>query len=70
MEQFNEIINNYISNYENYEKGKVSFDCNYGELIFFNKFIMDLFDEDFINKKVVIHSHKGCINAYIISILS
>jgi hypothetical protein len=31
---------------------------------------MYLFDEDFINKKVVIHSHKGGINAYIISILS
>jgi len=35
-----------------------------------NKFIMDLFDEDFINKKVVIHSYKGSINAYIISISS
>jgi hypothetical protein len=32
-----------------------------------NKNIMDLFEEDFINKKVVIHSWKGGVYAYIIS---
>ena len=35
-----------------------------------NKNIMDLFNEDFINKKVVIHSYKGNITAYVISISS
>ena len=34
MEQFTEIIDAYISNYETYEKGKVEFDCDYGELTF------------------------------------
>lgn len=53
------------------ENGRVKhlrfdFDAQYG--ITDNKNIMDLFDEDFINKKVVIHSHEGNINAYIISI--
>lgn len=32
-----------------------------------NKEILDLFDEDFINKKVIFHSHKGRAHAYIIS---
>ena len=55
------------------ENGRVKhlrfdFDAQYG--ITHNKNIMDLFDEDFINKKVVIHSYKGSINAYIISISS
>lgn len=35
-----------------------------------NKNIIELFEEDFINKKIVIHSWKGCLNAYIISKLS
>jgi competence CoiA-like predicted nuclease len=35
-----------------------------------NKKIMELFNEDFIDKKIVIHSHKGGIDAYIISKLS
>jgi hypothetical protein len=34
MDQFTEIIDAYISNYESFEKGKVSFDCDYGELTF------------------------------------
>lgn len=34
MEHFKEIIDTYLINYENYEKGKISFDCDYGELIF------------------------------------
>lgn len=34
MEQFTKIIDAYISNYESFEKGKVSFDCDYGELTF------------------------------------
>lgn len=37
MEQFTEIIDAYISNYEGFEKGKVSFDCDYGELTFFKE---------------------------------
>ena len=35
-----------------------------------NKNIIELFEEDFINKKIVIHSWKGGANAYIISKLS
>lgn len=35
MEQFTKIIDAYISNYESFEEGKVCFECEYGELIFF-----------------------------------
>jgi len=35
-----------------------------------NKNIIELFEEDFINKKIVIHSWKGAANAYVISKLS
>ena len=35
-----------------------------------NKNIIELFEEDFINKKIVIHSWKGRANAYVISKLS
>ena len=34
MDQFKEIINAYFENYSKFEKGKVTFDCDYGELIF------------------------------------
>lgn len=34
MEQFTVIIDAYITNYEGFEKGKISFDCDYGELTF------------------------------------
>ena len=34
MEQFTEIIDAYTLNYESFEKGKISFDCDYGELTF------------------------------------
>ena len=34
MEQFKEIIDAYFTNYSSFEKGKVSFECDYGELIF------------------------------------
>jgi len=37
MDKFREIIDNYISNYNSFVKGKVSFDCDYGELIFYKK---------------------------------
>ena len=37
MEKFIEIIDTYFSNYDLYEKGKVEFDCDYGELIFFKE---------------------------------
>jgi hypothetical protein len=35
MEQFKEIIDAYISNYSKFENGKIPFDCDYGELIFY-----------------------------------
>jgi hypothetical protein len=34
MEKFIEIIDTYLLNYSSYEKGKVVFECDYGELIF------------------------------------
>jgi hypothetical protein len=34
MEQFTQIIDTYFLNYDLYENGKVSFECDYGELIF------------------------------------
>ena len=34
MDKFIEIIDTYFLNYEQYENGKIEFDCNYGELIF------------------------------------
>jgi hypothetical protein len=45
MEQFTEIIDTYILNYDLYENGKVEFECDYGELIFCkrNKNILTLF---------------------------
>ncbi len=45
MEQFKEIIDAYIENYSKFENGKVNFDCDYGELIFFkdNSNILILF---------------------------
>ena len=37
METFIESIDTYLSNYSTYDNGKVVFDCNYGELIFFKR---------------------------------
>lgn len=37
MEKFTEIIDTYLLNYDSYKKGKVEFDCDYGELIFFKE---------------------------------
>ena len=34
MESFIELINTYLSNYSTYKKGKVEFECHYGDLIF------------------------------------
>lgn len=35
MECFIKLINTYLSNYSTYENGKVTFECDYGELIFY-----------------------------------
>jgi len=35
MDSFIELIDTYLSNYSIYDKGKVNFECDYGELIFF-----------------------------------
>jgi len=34
MEKFKETIDTYLLNYSKYQRGKVVFECNYGELIF------------------------------------
>ena len=47
---------------------KINFDAR--DDINNNKNIMELFDEDFIDKKIVIHSWKGSVTAYVISKLS
>jgi hypothetical protein len=51
-------------------KGHLRIDYDAREDITNNKNIMEIFSEDFINKKIVIHSAKGHINAYVISILN
>lgn len=45
MNKFIEIIDTYFSNYDSYEIGKIEFDCDCGELIFFkeNHNILTLF---------------------------
>lgn len=35
MDQFKEIIDAYLTNYSKFENGKIPFDCDYGELIFY-----------------------------------
>ena len=35
MEKFSEIINTYLREYSTYKNGKVEFECEYGELIFY-----------------------------------
>jgi hypothetical protein len=37
MDQFKEIIDAYITNYSSFEEGKVTFDCDYGELTFYKR---------------------------------
>ncbi len=37
MDQFKEIVDAYFTNYTSFEEGKVSFDCDYGELIFYKR---------------------------------
>jgi hypothetical protein len=49
------------------KEGHLKFDYDAGNYITCNKNIINLFDEDFVDKKMVIHSHKGKINAYLIS---
>ena len=52
------------------KKGHLRINYHAGSDTSNNKKIMELFNEDFIDKKIVIHSHEGGINAYIISKLS
>jgi hypothetical protein len=37
MDQFKEIIEAYFTNYSSFEEGKVTFDCDYGELTFYKR---------------------------------
>lgn len=37
MDQFKEIIDAYFTNYSSFDEGKVSFDCDYGELTFYKR---------------------------------
>jgi len=37
MDQFKEIIDFYFENYSKFEKGKVDFECEYGELVFYKE---------------------------------
>jgi len=37
MDKFKEIIDTFLSNYSTYNDGKVAFECETGELIFFKK---------------------------------
>ena len=51
-------------------EGHLRIDFDAGHDITNNKKIIDLFSEDFINKKIVIHSWKGAGNAYVIDKLN
>jgi len=57
MEQFIQIIDTYFLNYDLYETGKIEFECDYGELIFFkgNRNVITLFGI-YINPE---HRQKG-----------
>lgn len=57
MDSFIESIDYYLSNYSTYENGKVAFDCNCGELIFYkeNSNMLTLFGI-YINQE---HRQKG-----------
>ena len=37
MDQFKEIIDVYFTNYSNFQEGKVTYECDYGELIFYKR---------------------------------
>ena len=37
MDEFIKIIDTYLFNYSTYSNGKISFECEFGELIFFKK---------------------------------
>ena len=37
MDKFTSIIDTYLSNFDNYNNGNISFECDYGELIFYKK---------------------------------
>jgi len=65
MNCFTELIDTYLSNYSTYKNGKISFDCDYGELIFYKdkSTILTLFGvyliqiierEDFVGKYYII----------------
>jgi hypothetical protein len=38
MDKFQEIIDTYISNYNSYNKGKIDFECECGEVIFYKDY--------------------------------
>jgi len=52
------------------KNGHMRFDFDARENVINNRQIIKLFEHDFISKEIVIHSHKGSANAYIISKLS
>ena len=62
-------ICNYNKWYSNVwrKEGHLRINFHSGADITNNKKIIELFEEDFINKKIIIHSYKGSANAYVIS---
>ena len=53
MDKFKEIIDSYFENYSSFEYGKVTFDCDYGELILFI-FFLYIETKDFVVKFYII----------------
>ena len=74
MNNFVEIINTYLKNYDKYEKGKVEFECEFGELIFLkeNKNIITVFGiyifpeyrQQGFCKNILIYLIDNCINKF------
>lgn len=67
MDKFIEIIETYFLNYDQYENGKIEFDCDYGELIFIkeNPNILTLFGI-YINPEYRQHGFCRSILQYLI----
>lgn len=59
-----------IEKYVRIKKGHLKFDFDARKDTEINKQLVELFEDDFMNKKIAVHTYKGLVHAYIISKLS